>query len=134
MLTKNEITALNLSPTKKDFVQIWNELLEVAGRLSERCPQVGEDGEKGRFGLTAGSGGGEQEVVVREEQRPRRRHLHPSQGFPAVGEDVLADEFGETGKDAVGFGHGGSFLGGRGTASGGLKPFLKKGFRNSKKP
>lgn len=36
MLTKNEITTLNLSPTKKDFVQIWNELLEVAGRLSER--------------------------------------------------------------------------------------------------
>lgn len=36
MLTKNEINALNLSPTKKDFVQIWNELLEVAGRLSER--------------------------------------------------------------------------------------------------
>lgn len=36
MLTKNEITALNLSPTKKDFVQIWNELLEVAGKLSDR--------------------------------------------------------------------------------------------------
>ena len=36
MLTKNEISALNLSPTKKDFVQIWNELLEVAGKLSER--------------------------------------------------------------------------------------------------
>lgn len=36
MLTQNEITALNLSPTKKDFVQIWNELLEVAGKLSER--------------------------------------------------------------------------------------------------
>lgn len=36
MLTKNEITSLNLSPTKKDFVQIWNELLEVAGKLSER--------------------------------------------------------------------------------------------------
>jgi hypothetical protein len=36
MLTKNEITAVNLSPTKKDFVQIWNELLEVAGKLSER--------------------------------------------------------------------------------------------------
>ncbi|MBR5480396.1 MAG: hypothetical protein IKU85_01675 [Bacteroidaceae bacterium] len=36
MLTKNEITALSLSPTKKDFVQIWNELLDVAGRLSER--------------------------------------------------------------------------------------------------
>ena len=36
MLNKNEITALSLSPTKKDFVQIWNELLEVAGKLSER--------------------------------------------------------------------------------------------------
>ena len=77
-------------------------------------PQVGEDGEKGRLGLTAGGGGGEQEVVAREEQRPRRRHLHAPQGFPAVGEDVLTDEFGEAGKDAVGFGHGGSFLGGRG--------------------
>ena len=36
MLTKNEITSLNLSPTKKDFAQIWNELLEVSSRLSER--------------------------------------------------------------------------------------------------
>jgi hypothetical protein len=36
MLTKNEISNLNLSTTKKDFVQIWNELLEVAGKLSER--------------------------------------------------------------------------------------------------
>lgn len=36
MLTKNEVTSLSLSPTKKDFVQIWNELLEVAGKLSER--------------------------------------------------------------------------------------------------
>ena len=36
MLNKNEITSLNLSTTKKDFVQIWNELLEVAGKLSER--------------------------------------------------------------------------------------------------
>lgn len=36
MITKHEINALNLSPTKKDFVQIWNELLDVAGKLSER--------------------------------------------------------------------------------------------------
>ena len=36
MLTQNEISSLSLSPTKKDFVQIWNELLEVAGKLSER--------------------------------------------------------------------------------------------------
>lgn len=36
MLTKNEISALNLSATKKDFVQIWTELLDVASKLSER--------------------------------------------------------------------------------------------------
>lgn len=36
MLTQNEISALSLSPTKKDFVQIWNELIDVAGKLSER--------------------------------------------------------------------------------------------------
>ena len=36
MLTKNEISTLNLSPTKKDFVQIWNELLEISSKLSER--------------------------------------------------------------------------------------------------
>lgn len=36
MLTKNEVAALSLSPTKKDFVQIWNELLDIAGKLSER--------------------------------------------------------------------------------------------------
>lgn len=36
MITKNEISTLNLSPTKKDFVQIWGELLDVAGKLSER--------------------------------------------------------------------------------------------------
>ena len=36
MITKNEINTLSLSPTKKDFVQIWNELIEVAGKLSER--------------------------------------------------------------------------------------------------
>ena len=36
MLTQNEISTLSLSPTKKDFVQIWNELLDVAGKLSER--------------------------------------------------------------------------------------------------
>lgn len=36
MITKNEINTLALSPTKKDFYQIWNELLEVAGKLSER--------------------------------------------------------------------------------------------------
>ena len=36
MITKNEISSLNLSPTKKDFVQIWNELLEVASKITER--------------------------------------------------------------------------------------------------
>ena len=36
MITKNEISSLNLSPTKKDFVQIWNELMEVASKITER--------------------------------------------------------------------------------------------------
>ena len=36
MITKNEVSTLNLSPTKKDFVQIWGELIDVAGKLSER--------------------------------------------------------------------------------------------------
>ena len=71
--------------------------------------EIRENGEKGRLGLAAGGGGGEQEVVVGQKQRPRRRHLHPSQGLPAVGEDVLTDEFGEAGKYAVGFGHNVSF-------------------------
>ena len=36
MITNSEINAVDLSPTKKDFYQIWNELMEVAGKLSER--------------------------------------------------------------------------------------------------
>lgn len=36
MITNRELSTLNLSPTNKDFVQIWNELLEVAGKLSAR--------------------------------------------------------------------------------------------------
>lgn len=36
MITKNEISSLNLSPTKKDFVQIWTELIEVASKITER--------------------------------------------------------------------------------------------------
>ena len=36
MITNQDLTAVNLSPTKKDFYQIWNELLDVAKKLSER--------------------------------------------------------------------------------------------------
>lgn len=36
MITKNEVSTLNFSPTKKDFVQIWNELIDVASKLSAR--------------------------------------------------------------------------------------------------
>lgn len=36
MITNNEINAVNLSPTKKDFYQIWNELLETASKISNR--------------------------------------------------------------------------------------------------
>lgn len=36
MINNKEIEAVNLSPTKKDFYQIWNELLDTASKLSER--------------------------------------------------------------------------------------------------
>ncbi len=36
MITQSDINAVNLSATKKDYYQIWNELLEVAKKLSER--------------------------------------------------------------------------------------------------
>ena len=36
MITEKEIESIQLSATKKDFYQIWNELLETAGKLSER--------------------------------------------------------------------------------------------------
>jgi len=36
MITKNDLSAVKLSPTKKDYYQVWNELLETAKKLSER--------------------------------------------------------------------------------------------------
>lgn len=36
MITEKELNLINLSATKKDFYQIWNELLEVASKISER--------------------------------------------------------------------------------------------------
>lgn len=36
MIIEQEIKAVELSPVKKDFYQIWNELLDVAGKLSAR--------------------------------------------------------------------------------------------------
>lgn len=36
MITNNELQAVQLSTTKKDFYQIWNELLETAAKISER--------------------------------------------------------------------------------------------------
>lgn len=36
MITEKEIQAAQLSPTRKDFYQIWNELLETAKNISER--------------------------------------------------------------------------------------------------
>ena len=36
MITENELKTISLSPIKKDFYQIWRELLEVAGKISER--------------------------------------------------------------------------------------------------
>ena len=36
MFSYSELDAVQLSPTKKDYYQIWNELLDVASKLSER--------------------------------------------------------------------------------------------------
>lgn len=36
MITNNELNAVKFSATKKDYYQIWNELIEVAGKISNR--------------------------------------------------------------------------------------------------
>ena len=36
MYNYNELNAVSLSPTKKDYYQIWNELIEVSSKLSSR--------------------------------------------------------------------------------------------------
>lgn len=36
MINNNEISAVELSPTKRDFYQIWNELIDTASKLSNR--------------------------------------------------------------------------------------------------
>ena len=36
MITNKELNTVKLSPTKKDFYQIWNELIEVSSKISER--------------------------------------------------------------------------------------------------
>lgn len=40
MITQNEINTVELSPTKKDFREIWTELLDTAKKLSERWSPV----------------------------------------------------------------------------------------------
>jgi hypothetical protein len=36
MITNKELNEVTLSPTKKDYYQIWNELMELADKISER--------------------------------------------------------------------------------------------------
>lgn len=36
MITNRELNEVTLSPTKKDYYQIWNELMELADKISER--------------------------------------------------------------------------------------------------
>lgn len=36
MITNKELDEVELSPTKKDYYQIWNELMELASKISER--------------------------------------------------------------------------------------------------
>lgn len=36
MITNKELNEVTLSPTKKDYYQLWNELIELASKISER--------------------------------------------------------------------------------------------------
>ena len=48
MITKEEWSAVKLSATKKDFYQIWNELLDIASKLSYRWdPQNTNESDPG---------------------------------------------------------------------------------------
>ena len=40
MLTNSELNTLKLSPTNKDYYQVWTELLDTASKLSERWIRV----------------------------------------------------------------------------------------------
>ena len=40
MITKNDIAAVKLSPTNKDFAQIWTEIIDVASKISTRWDPV----------------------------------------------------------------------------------------------
>jgi hypothetical protein len=40
MITEKELSEVKLSPTKKDYYQIWNELMELAEKISERWSPV----------------------------------------------------------------------------------------------
>lgn len=40
MITNKEINEVNVSATKKDYYQIWNELIELADKISERWSPV----------------------------------------------------------------------------------------------
>ena len=48
MITQDELNAVRLSATKKDFYQIWNELLDLASKISERWdPQNTNESDPG---------------------------------------------------------------------------------------
>ena len=36
MITDKELNATQLSPTKRDFYQIWNEILDLSTKISNR--------------------------------------------------------------------------------------------------
>lgn len=36
MITNKELSEITLSPTKKDYYQIWNELMDLASKISTR--------------------------------------------------------------------------------------------------
>ena len=36
MITEKELSEVSLSPTKKDYYQIWNEIIDLASKISKR--------------------------------------------------------------------------------------------------
>lgn len=57
MITNDELSTIELSATKKDFYQIWNELIEVASKITERWdPKATNESDPGIVLLKALTG------------------------------------------------------------------------------
>ena len=70
--------------------------IQGTDRARRSLIQRGQDGKEGGLGLAAGGRGGQEQVVVGQEQGLGRCDLHRPQGLPAVGVDVLPHELGKS--------------------------------------